>query len=76
MAKYIVTTQSSNLNVRKEPNTTCAIVGKLAKGTEVDVDSIENGWGKISFNGETAYVSADYITIKEVKASDFESLKL
>lgn len=65
MAKYIVNTQSSNLNVRKEPNTTCAIIGKLAKGTEIEVSSIKDGWATISFNDQTAYVSADYIKISE-----------
>ena len=32
---YIVTTQSSALNIRKEPNTTSPIIGSLAKGSEV-----------------------------------------
>jgi uncharacterized protein YgiM (DUF1202 family) len=32
---YIVTTSSTNLNVRKEPSTTSPIVGSLAKGSEV-----------------------------------------
>lgn len=72
MAKYIVNTQSSNLNVRKEPNTTCAIIGKLAKGTEIEVSKIENGWATISFNDQTAFVSAEYIKISE---SAFDDLK-
>lgn len=75
MAIYIVNTQSSNLNVRKEPNTTCAIIGKLAKGTEVEVSSINDGWGTISFNGETGYVSADYLKLKEVSDSALDALK-
>ncbi|MCQ2190848.1 MAG: SH3 domain-containing protein [Paludibacteraceae bacterium] len=72
MAKYIVTTQSSNLNVRKEPNTTCAIIGKLAKGTEIEVAKIENGWATISFNDQTAYVSADYITVSKSALDDLK----
>ena len=72
MAKYIVNTQSSNLNVRKEPNTTCAIVGKLAKGTEIEVSSIQDGWATISFNDQTAYVSADYIKISDKAFDDLK----
>lgn len=75
MAIYIVNTQSSNLNVRKEPNTSCEIIGKLAKGTEVEVSNVENGWGTISFNGQTAYVSADYIKLKEITDDALDALK-
>lgn len=32
---YIVNTISSNLNIRKEPNTSSPIIGSLAKGKEV-----------------------------------------
>ena len=75
MAIYIVNTQSSNLNVRKEPNTSCDIIGKLAKGTEVEVSSINKGWGTLSFNGQTGYVSADYLKLKEVSDDALDALK-
>ncbi|MCQ2231451.1 MAG: SH3 domain-containing protein [Paludibacteraceae bacterium] len=75
MAIYIVTTKSSNLNVRKEPNTNCEVVGKLAKGTEVEVSNINDGWATLSFNGQTAYASADYLTLKEVSNADIDALK-
>ena len=32
---YIVTTMSSNLNVRKEPNATSLVIASLPKGTEI-----------------------------------------
>lgn len=72
MATYIVNTQSSNLNVRKEPNTTCEIVGKLAKGTEIEVSEISNGWATISFNGQKAYVSEQYIKISTSALDDLK----
>lgn len=75
MAKYIVNTKSSNLNVRKNPGTDSAIVGKLAKDTEVEVEVIENGWARIQYNNATAYCSADYLKEKEITASDWDSLK-
>lgn len=75
MAIYIVNTQSSNLNVRKEPNTSCEIVGKLAKGTEVEVSGVKDGWATLSFNGQTAYASADYLKLKEISNADIDALK-
>ena len=75
MAKYIVNTNSSNLNVRKFPGTDSAIVGKFAKGTEIEVENIDNGWARVNYNGETAYVSAEYIKIKEVTDADIDALK-
>ncbi|HOI27341.1 MAG TPA: SH3 domain-containing protein [Paludibacteraceae bacterium] len=75
MAIYIVNTKSSNLNVRKEPNTDATIIGKLAKGTEVEASNISDGWASISFNGEQGYVSAQYLTQKSVSDSDLDSLK-
>ncbi len=75
MATYIVNTQVSNLNVRKFPGTDAAIVGKLAKGTEIEVENIDNGWARIEFNGATAYVSADYVKAKEISNDDLDALK-
>ena len=72
MAKYIVNTQSSNLNVRKEPSTSCEIIGKLAKGTEIEVSDIKDGSATISFNDQTAYVSADYIKISDKALDDLK----
>ena len=57
--KYVVT--ASSLNIRKKPNTSSEILGTFSSGDTVEVYSITNGWAKISYNGETAYVSSKYI---------------
>lgn len=75
MATYIVTTKSSNLNVRQQPNTTAAIVGKYAKGTEVEVEEIVDGWARVQYNDATAYCSAEYLTAKEITDADLDALK-
>lgn len=75
MATYIVNTKSSNLNVRKYPGTDSAIVGKLAKDAEVEVEEIVDGWARIQYNDATAYCSAEYLKVKEVTASDWDNLK-
>lgn len=43
-------------NFRKEPNKEGESLGKLRYGVEVEVTSVENGWGRISYDGKTGYV--------------------
>lgn len=56
---YVTATQ---LNVRSEPNTACEILGVLTYGAPVEVLGTEDGWCRISYLGEPAYVSADYLS--------------
>ena len=66
----IVTTDS--LNVRSTPDTTKASIGKLKKGTVIEILSQEsNGWYKINFNGKVAYVSNKYVEIEKNVAPDY-----
>ena len=64
-ANYIVTTSSSNLNVRSGAGTKYSKIGSLAKGTVVEVVEIKDGWAKIIFPSTrytNGYVSAQYLT--------------
>lgn len=58
--KYV---KARNLNVRSGPGTSYSILGKLPRGTEVNViETVSSGaWSKILYNGETAYISSAYI---------------
>lgn len=56
---YGVTTGS--VNFRKGPGTGYAILTKLSKGTELTIYSQSNGWYYVSANGQTGYVSGDYV---------------
>jgi len=64
-----VNTKSSDLNIRKEPNTTSDIVGKLKNGAIVTIlDSGIDGWYKLVDNinqKPIGYVSAQYISIED-----------
>lgn len=53
MAKASVTTRQSNLNVRSGPSTSHSIIGKLGKGTEIEIGETfsEGGWTWVSYNG-------------------------
>ncbi|WP_411282427.1 SH3 domain-containing protein [Gemmatimonas sp.] len=59
-----VTTQSSNLNIRKGPGTDQPIIGKAAHESEVTLLSKYNAeWALVrSANGEEGYCSLQYLT--------------
>ncbi|WP_416828614.1 SH3 domain-containing protein [Ectobacillus polymachus] len=50
------------LRVRSEANTSSSIIGILSSGEEVTVEAENNGWCKITYNNQTAYVSKAYLT--------------
>lgn len=54
--KYVVT--ATTLNVRKGPGTSYAKAGTLSYGATVEVESITNGWAKLT---DGNYVSAQYL---------------
>lgn len=57
-----VTTNS--LNMRKGAGTSYASLGKLSKGTRVEIlEKSKNGWTKIFVNNKAGYVSSDYIKV-------------
>ena len=62
--KATVTTQSSNLNIRKGPGTDQPVVGKAAHNEVVTVISKTNDqWSLIrTDNGEEGYVYSQYLT--------------
>ncbi|SCH07312.1 SH3 domain-containing protein [Romboutsia sp. 1001713B170207_170306_H8] len=55
------TVNTDSLNVRSGPSTSYSIVGKINKGTKVEVISESNGWSKIVYNGKECYVSSRYL---------------
>ena len=66
IAVNVGATTGSNLRLRAEASTDSSIVTTLNKGVAVSVlDSSVEGWYKISFNGNTGYVSADYMIIDQ-----------
>src|SRR4028118_1548040 len=61
-----VTTESSNLNVRKGPGTDQPIVGKAAHGSSVTIVSKTNDqwWLIRTENGEEGYAYAQYLSVQ------------
>ena len=77
----VVSTNSTNLNVRKGPGTEYEQVGSLAKGTIIDItgtttNSEQEEWYKISGNGIIGFVMKKYITLVEVPETPDEAFEL
>ena len=62
-APLTVITEDTNLNIRKEPSTEAAVVGKAAKGETVTlVEQSSDDWWKIkTADGEEGYAYARYL---------------
>ncbi len=74
VGKQIVTSQSSALNVRKEPDENAEVLGVLTEKAFVDmIEDLGNGWVSVDYNDETGYVQAEYVT-KEFKIDQGETI--
>lgn len=52
---------ADTLNVRKEPSTTGAVIGKLTKGTSVSIYSKQKNWVEIGFSSLKGWVSGEFV---------------
>ena len=64
-AKSYKVTAKSGLNVRSGPSTSYGKYGALVCGAELQVEGIENGWAKVSYNGKTGYLFSSYGQVDE-----------
>lgn len=55
-------TANTNLNVRAAASEDGERLGVLAGGSSLELLGTENGWCKVKYNGQVAYVKADYVT--------------
>ncbi|MBQ9802277.1 MAG: CHAP domain-containing protein [Clostridia bacterium] len=55
---YMVT--NDFVNVRAAASQSSVKLGVLYRGTLTEVTEIADGWGRITYNGKTAYISLDY----------------
>lgn len=61
-ANTTVYVTATKLNVRRKPSVDGAVMGQILYGTEVVVLECADGWCRIEFEKETAYVSMDYVS--------------
>lgn len=58
-----VDADGSTLNLRAASSTDSHSLATLASGTVLELEGICEGWYKVTYAGQTGYVSSDYITI-------------
>ncbi|MBP3041426.1 SH3 domain-containing protein [Bacillaceae bacterium Marseille-Q3522] len=64
VAKYVNVEPGSRLNMRNQPFASASVIVKLARGKEVTVFSVQNGWAKIKAYGQEGYVSAQFLSLE------------
>ncbi|MCR5636098.1 MAG: SH3 domain-containing protein [Clostridiales bacterium] len=62
VGNYKVTTQGGNLNLRPNASSSGNPIGSVPNGTIVYVTEFSNGFGKTTYNGQTGWLSMDYLT--------------
>lgn len=77
MAKAVKVTADDGLNVRAKASTDCEIYGLAKKGSKLAllVEEPKDGWYQVSYEGKTAYVSAEYADVTEVTLDEYNELK-
>jgi len=54
-------TVKENVNVRKSPSETGEKISTAYRGEQFDLVEVKDGWCKITYKGDEAYVKADYV---------------
>ena len=57
------------VNFRSGPSTAYKVIATLPRNTEIKVVAKAGSWYKISYNGSTGYMSADYVKIVDKNSS-------
>ena len=53
----------SNVNIRSQPSTSGAVLGRATTGKKFKVTGSHDGWHKIVYNNRAAYISGDFFQI-------------
>ena len=62
------------VNVREEYNTSSAIIATLKSGDSVTRTGVlNNGWSRVDYNGQTAYISSTYLTTTDPSPEEEEN---
>ena len=63
LLKKVAKVTTDGLKVRTEPNTECEILDMVGSGQSFDVLEELDGWVRIDLDGETGYLSTDYVEV-------------
>ena len=64
---------TSNLRIRSGAGTNCSVIGYLNNGTELIITGESGNWYAINHNGQTGYVSKDYVQVIDNPSSNTSS---
>lgn len=76
-AKAVRVTADSGLNVRAQPSTDSEILALAENGERLALltEDPQDGWYQVQYDGQTAYVSADYAEVIEVSVDEYNQLR-
>lgn len=57
----VVKLSSGSLNMRSSASTDASVLAQIPNGQSVKVSETSSGWAKVTYNGQTGYVSNDYL---------------
>ncbi len=64
-------TATAAVNVRSDCNTDAAQIGSVEQGATITSTGVcENGWIRMDYQGQTGYVSGDFVTPADTAATD------
>ena len=63
----------TTVNFRSQPNTSSSVLASLKNGTAVTVTGVSNGWFKATYNGQSGYISGDYVSFGGSSSSSTSS---
>ena len=58
----VAAVSGSTVNLRKRPEKTAPVIGRIPVGTVVSIHGASGGWAKVSANGETGYMMQDFLS--------------
>ena len=62
----LIISQVDQLNIRAQPSLSATVLAQLSSGDEANLTKSQNDWIQIQFGTVTGWVSASYVTIKDV----------
>ncbi|MCM1185796.1 MAG: NlpC/P60 family protein [Lachnoclostridium sp.] len=66
LVRTVAVAQVDGLNVREEADKNSKVMTQVLKGEELEfIETLDNGWIKVSLDGVEAYVSEEYVTVEE-----------
>lgn len=66
---------ATKLNIRDTADKSGRVIGQIAQNETVDILSVDGKWGSVLINGDTGYVSMDYMEPFETSSNQGENVE-